>query len=742
MEKTAFTNTHNNYIEKRRQYYYKPLAICLIVLPLIAGVTNIPAGNYDAAILNICASLSFGILYILHQKNASWFFVLTGVLYQILVFGHAYFTLPGKHIELGLGLFTAVLPIFFQGRAFYYFFLSNFILFYLPWWSGYYENYFSLSYLLYIAMFILIRSFVKESEHYEMKLLEKQQKIEEHAQKLQEMDEVKSRFFANISHELRTPLTLILGPLRDMIGRKQLSNRDFTTAKIIEKNANQLLKRTNEILDLSRLENKALTLNEETTLFYPFLRRLLSQFESQAQMQNLHLIFKFQADHYLQLLLDRNKFEKIFNNFLSNALKFTSDGGMIEVSLQDQDNHLLLQVKDSGQGIPEEDLPYIFNRFYQSKTGREHYAGGSGIGLALCKELAAIFPNGKIWAESEVGKGSIFYFEFAKTEVMGAANTKEMIEMEKMQGQSIKKGPNGVLEFQSDRLEQATSASILIVEDNKSIQQYLQDILRNYPLKFASNGQEALNFLEKCPPDTLPNLIISDVMMPLMDGFELVQQLKATDKWCAIPLIMLTARADLKSKLKALRIGVDDYLLKPFYSEELLVRVNNILKKQSRNSPFVIDEVVENPTVLPSTNGTLSEQKTVSSQHSILIEDEENTVTPATIAPHDLAWLEQLEKIVQERLSDTFLNIEILAGEMHISRTHLFRKIKTLTQLTPNQYLMEARLQRARELLENKKVATVKEAHLSVGIKKAGYFSKKYRERFGRLPSEVLGGVG
>ncbi|MFK7946449.1 MAG: ATP-binding protein [Saprospiraceae bacterium] len=247
--------------------------------------------------------------------------------------------------------------------------------------------------------------------------------IEEQATELRSLDEMKSRFFANISHELRTPLTLILSPVQSILKRKKADNRDFTSAKIIEQNAQNLLKRINEILDLTKLEAKEMQIKPQPTPFYDFIKRLVANFEGFATEKEQNLSLDFQLDKNLTISLDQDKFEHIFNNYLSNAIKFTPKGGKINIQLTEQqekningqlENQIILMVKDNGQGIIEEDLSKVFDRFFQSKNNKNR-TSSSGIGLALSKEIANLM-QGKVWVKSEFGKGSAFYFKMPFTE--------------------------------------------------------------------------------------------------------------------------------------------------------------------------------------------------------------------------------------------------------------------------------------------------------------------------------------
>lgn len=559
------------------------------------------------------------------------------------------------------------------------------------------------------------------------------QTISQQAEELKQLDKVKSRFFANVSHELRTPLTLILGPIGTVLKSKILVQKHTKLLRLAQHNGTALLQLINELLDLSKLESSKLELEEEPTILYLFAHQIVSAFESLAESKKIDFLFQYEAHSDLQVFLDKDKFQKIVNNLLSNAFKFTPKKGKISVQLIDQNSCLLLKVKDSGRGISPEDLPKVFDRFFQTQMPNQVVKGGTGIGLALCKEFSNLF-KGKIWVESTLGKGSTFHFEFPKKEILKSLTTEAALELE-----TLKKDRNILVEAREDlETEFADGAKetglntttlistlkhktkILIVEDNHSLRAYLKMILEEfYEVYTAENGKEALNILapkiSNGKKETLNlELIISDVMMPIMDGFQLLEQLKASDEWWHIPVVMLTARAGLADKLKALRIGVDDYLTKPFEEEELLVRIANLLKNYKKRK-------IESQLVMPD------------------LERKDKEINNAFfLSKEDQNWLQQLESVTLNHLHDSIFNVEQLAKLLFISRRQLQRRILTLTGLSPNSYIQEARLHKAKALLEKRTESSVKAVAFQVGIRSVKYFSRTYKKRFGKLPSSYL----
>jgi len=546
--------------------------------------------------------------------------------------------------------------------------------------------------------------------------------IEKQAVELRKLDKAKSQFFANVSHELRTPLTLILGPVNTMLKRQKVDNFDFTLLKMIQQNGQSLLKHINEILDLSKLKAAKLELQEETVILYPLMRRLVSQFESHAQRKEIRLLFNFFPDQYLRLLLDVKKLEVIINNLLSNAIKFTPKDGQISVSVSDTGNTMRIEIVDNGRGIHPEDLPHIFDRFYQSNYAPDFVQGGTGIGLSLSQELAKML-KGKLSVESTLGEGSCFVLVFPKQEILGGAyNVSPAIKESLIEAEELVEDlQSSLLEKQYDLTArtqelQKEKKRILLVEDNDSLRDYIQMILGDHYLIHAfENGRTALQWLQTSGEIHPPSLIISDVMMPVMDGFQLLEILKSNDHWRSIPVVMLTARAELEDKLKALRIGVDDYIIKPFEEEELKVRIENLLYRLEEKQRWI-----ENPP-------PLSEEA-----------PSKDPASEPVGSPEDHRWLKEIEALVLQNFADFNFTTQVFAEKANLSRSQLFRRLKRLSGLSPSQYIEEVRFSEARRLLELQQHSNIKAVAYSVGIRHMGSFSVKFKARFGKSPSVYL----
>jgi signal transduction histidine kinase/DNA-binding response OmpR family regulator len=547
---------------------------------------------------------------------------------------------------------------------------------------------------------LLVRQRIIENE---IQMATKQ--LSEQAEELRKLDSLKSRFFANVSHELRTPLTLILGPLTTLNNLTEDNKNKLVKTALTQ--TKQLLKLVNELLDFSKLESGKMKLQNNPVDFNAFIQRVYSTFESYAQSLEINFRLQFNPDKSHNLLLDIDKVTKILNNLIANAIKFTNPGGSVTLIVEEVDDKILISIKDTGRGISREDLPHIFERFYQTNQTDLPLEGGSGIGLSICREFAELM-NAELWAESKPNQGSTFFFRFVKTET-SLNNNVEI--------------PDEIFEGEPDSTNEKINSGqgpkplILLVEDNESLRTYIQQLLSEYyEVHTEVNGEKALVWLNNA--FLLPSLIVSDVMMPVMDGFQLLERVKAQSKFNRIPFVILTARADIKDKLQALRIGVDDYMIKPFEEEELLARIENLLGNFFRKS-----KALEAPI------GTEPPENNHQAEPAFSLNDFSN---------HDSNWLIELENLVAKLLPDQNLTTDELAKRSGMSRSNFLRQVKRQTGLTPSQYLDEARYAKARYLLETNQVKSVKEASHRVGLLQVEHFSRSFKKRYGKYPSEYL----
>ena len=426
--------------------------------------------------------------------------------------------------------------------------------------------------------------------------------------------------------------------------------------------------------------------------------------------KKLELILEHNLTGNEQLELDHEKLNHILTNLLTNAIKFTSESGQITLRAKlKKEKGLLLQVEDNGRGIAKDDLPYIFDRYFQTNKKTAVAEGGTGIGLALTKEFVDLF-NGSIQVESKEGEGSKFTVMIDKENA--PFQRIEKIERIELSPNHITPNPSSPRLADSSYFNSnANSKKIIIVEDNFELRHYLHKLIRPYnTVETFSNGKTALDYItsntSKC------GLIISDVMMPIMDGITLLEKIKSNPQLQSIPFIMLTARAGQDEKIHALRFGVDDYLTKPFLEEELLASIRNLGKFFLEREKEKMDQLSE----LSASSNTLVASK-------------------VTI---DQQWLLKLEKEVELLLDHPLFTVDYLAKQMTTSRRQLYRKIKLHTGLTPNNYIREVRLQKAKVLFEQQQFKSIQEVCEAVGFQKQSYFSKLYKNRFGKSPSTYL----
>ncbi len=545
----------------------------------------------------------------------------------------------------------------------------------------------------------------------------------EHAEadKLREMDAMKSTFFANISHEFRTPLTLIVSPLEQMMNGS--FKDDFQKYyRIMHRNGKRLLDLVNQLLDLSRLESGKLKLEVSEGDLSGFFRAVAFSFESLAVRKQIDYQVIVDEKPAANCFFDKDKLEKILNNLISNAFKFTPDGGRIEVrftiyDLRMGDSGIVnrkssIVIQDTGMGIPADQLPSIFERF--SKTVTSELQPGSGIGLALTKELVELH-RGKIEVESKEGEGTTFTVtlpvdkaEFSPAEINldKVAAIQETPPSAPQTDSVVKTGIPGRADFQSAIRHPKSDINLpelLVVEDNADVRSYILDQFRGqYQIIEAENGRTGL---EKAL-ETTPDLIISDIMMPEMDGTEFCKELKTNEKTSHIPVVMLTALADQGDKMKGLETGADDYLVKPFDARELQVRVANLIAGRQKLQEHY--------------------RKTL------------NAFAPKEVKAEslDAQFLNKVREAVEENLEDENFSVVELGAQVGMSRSQLHRKLSALTGFSPNEVIRNMRLERAKQLLEQK-AGNASEIAYMTGFNSPAYFAKCFKDYFGVTPSEV-----
>ncbi|HZY78194.1 MAG TPA: response regulator [Cyclobacteriaceae bacterium] len=514
------------------------------------------------------------------------------------------------------------------------------------------------------------------------------QKIEEQAQQLQEASKAKSRFFANVSHELRTPLTILNGML-ELMQENPTQNGSSEKMAIALGNSRRLQGMINEVLDLSRLEGGKWELSKKPKEIQPLLNRIVLAFESLIVKKNLKLEYEASALNGLVIDIDEDKFEKVVNNLVYNAIKFNHEGGSIKVTGSRTDRMMVLQVTDTGTGIPESDLPHIFDRFYQSASTDQLNSHGIGIGLALVREFTELH-GGDVNVTSRVNEGSSFTVQFPiRTSGNGHPEPAD------------EDAPEPEVSFEKF----SRKPLVLVVEDNDEMRFYLKEILGEYAdIAETRHGREGLKWLKS----NMPDLIISDVMMPEMDGYEFLSQLKKNDTYRGIPVVMLTARASEEDLLHGLSLGVDDYIIKPFNAKELKIRIHNLLTNQEIRKEW-IKKPAEPEEILPPASPT-----------------------------EDQLFLQKVQTYVETHAENSSLGIGDLADHLAMSERQVYRRAATLTGMTPGQLIKDIKLKIAYRLLLERKVSKVAELAKRVGFENSSYFSKQFLERYGKRPTDFL----
>lgn len=535
----------------------------------------------------------------------------------------------------------------------------------------------------------------RENEHLEAEVAVRTAKIQQQADELRELDRLKSHFFANVSHELRTPLTLVLGSL-GAARRDRSPDERRQALDVADRNASALLRQVNHLLDLNRLEARRMERHDAVLSLGPFLKRVMGQFESQARYLGLTLRLDDHTPTGQEVYLDADKLETILVNLLSNALKYTSSGGHVGLRVERLARQLQLVVTDTGRGIHPDDLPRIFERFFQTSRPDVPAEGGSGIGLSLVKELCA-FLGGTLAVRSEVGVGSEFDVRLPLAE--GAETPNGRVPATTDVATPLPVLPEPLPLLPSPGLG-ASRPTVLVVEDHPDMRAYLVDLLRD---EFAVETEpDGLRAYERLRGGFLPDLILSDRMMPGLDGLQLLEKLRAEPDLPLLPFVMLTARVAETDRLEALRVGVDDYLSKPFSADELRARVRNLIENAHRRRAYLTQMSASEP-------------------------DD----TPTAAEAYSLEWLKKAEVQARRCIPDPRFGVGDLADFLALSERQLTRRLRSLTGLSPNQFLQEIRLQATRELLLAQPGIGWKQLSLTVGFQRPDYLRKLYFERFG-----------
>lgn len=538
--------------------------------------------------------------------------------------------------------------------------------------------------IIYLSLIFLLIA-IAIYQWYIHKQKKKKQLAEQELQKEQEMNKLRTNFLENIAHEIRTPITLINGHLTLALEKTEQESSVAKNIKAAINSSDKVLSNANEILELLKLEKGKLPIRKSEIQLQSFLKRVFYSFESLAEIKKIQLEYISNLQDDVTIDSDENRLEKILNNFIANAIKFSPSNSKIIFNVISSNTNLTISVTDFGPGIAFDEQTKIFNRFYQAKTASN--IGGVGVGLSLAKEFAESL-DGSISVTSEPNKGATFILNLP-IEVYTSTKRIEQTSF------------NVKVKNQIPDISLQAKTKILIIEDNPEMSAYLSEILSSqFECDVAFNGMEGLQKIQT----KKYSLIISDVMMPQMDGFELKQKINLITNYKNVPFIFITAKAQLSDRIVGYNLGVDDYITKPFVKEELLARVKMLLVNKKERENWM----KENPDFIDN-NETIEEQ-----------------------------LLTKIKTIILNNLSEENFKVTDLANEVAYSQRQLTRLLKKATGLSPVQYILEIRLQKAYLCLTEKRFSTLAEVRNYVGIPSSSHFNKKFIERFGVKPSEVV----
>jgi signal transduction histidine kinase/DNA-binding response OmpR family regulator len=663
-------------MEKKRITLLNQFCVYWFLLELVLILDNWILFGFSAlsTLMNLFdAILILGILGLQYHKK--W--ILARILFFSLImfsnFMFANYFLKGNLIELFYLIVPPMVLIFTDKKWVIYFALiTSYLFFVIPnkFYHNYSEDIFG-SYLQYFVLFLVIFLLVKFFKAINRK---NEALLETQRNELKKINEFQSQFFINVSHELRTPITIIKGEIGEL---KDLNNT-HDLYESLHHQIGKIIKITDDVLDLAKLRSSNIEMQLQPLELNEFIRNIQTSFQPAFDRKQVDISFTSNANEVF-VSADRVFLERAISNLVLNALKYTDDGGQVDLLLNVDKNNATIEVKDNGIGIAIEDLDKIFDRFFQ-ENNHINKAGGSGIGLSFAKEIV-LKHKGEISVSSTKNEGSNFCVVLPLT--------KEIV-LEKDNNIKEIKAIRSLLPTQDLK---PSFKKVLLVEDSFELRNYLVKILKDFQCFEVGNGVEALDFLEKQQVD----VIITDIMMPKMDGVTLVSTLK--NKNNATPVLVLTAKSDIQTKLQLLKLGVVEYLNKPFEKEELLIRLDRIYTQHQEKIQFV------------TSNNISLEEKQVNE-----------------------SWVITVKNYIEKNISDKQLNQQDLAEFFNVSKSTFYRKIKMETGLSPNQFITEIKLLKAKELIEIKGYTRLKEVVAAVGFQHTHYFSKLYHKRFGQKP--------
>lgn len=559
--------------------------------------------------------------------------------------------------------------------------------------------------LLFAALLAIIVRAYWTKNRMNMELSRQKKKLEEQrdqlislSKQLEEATHAKLVFFTNVSHDFRTPLTLVADPVEQLLEDKALTPRQQSLLKVVHKNVHILLRLVNQILDFRKYENDKLELVRANMNLRVQLQEWSHSFQTLALKKHIHFVLEVNDDRADYLMaVDAEKMERVYFNLLSNAFKFTPENGTITVTLstltkEEGGRYARLVVADTGSGISVQHIRHIFDRFYQIDVNH----AGSGIGLALAKAFVELH-GGEITADSVEGKGTVFTVDIPMTVV--EEPSADLVQEPRITQQTV------VEELEDmeteEQIPDENKECILIIDDNADVRDYVKSLLKEeYTVIEAPDGRAGLKKAMKYVPDA----IICDVMMPVMDGLECCRKLKTELQTSHIPVMLLTACSLDEQRIQGFECGADSYISKPFNSKLLLVRLRNLMDNHKRLKQFFGDKT---------------------------------TLSKESVSDVDKGFVDRFRELIEENLADSELSVEDLGGKMGLSRVQLYRKIKALTNYSPNELVRIARLKKAASLLASSE-KTISEITYEVGFTSPSYFTKCYKEYFGESPTDFL----
>ena len=612
-----------------------------------------------------------------------------------------------------------------------------------------------IAYVLYI-LFILIIILVAVYILFTIYRLKHEVSVE------QQISDIKLRFFTNISHELRTPLTLIAGPVEQVLKNDKLPADAREQLVVVERNTSRMLRLVNQILDFRKIQNKKMKMQVQRVDIVPFVRKVMDNFEAVAEEHRIDFLFQTEKEH-LYLWVDADKLEKIVFNLLSNAFKYTPNGKMITMFIREDENTVSIGVQDQGIGIAENKKKSLFVRFENLVDKNLFNQASTGIGLSLVKELVEMH-KATISVDSRLGEGSCFKVDFLKGKEHYDKETEFILEdadapvrmgqvvdiaNSSIQSETLIPDDSEKIEavYEEDAAKEENSKELmLLVEDNQELREFLRSIFSPmYRVVEAADGREGANKALKY----LPDIIISDVMMPEKDGIEMTRELRADMTTSHIPIILLTAKTTIESKLEGLEYGADDYITKPFSATYLQARVENLLMQRKKLQSFYRDSLMHiNMSVTSGELVALTKAMAEEERKIVPEREEEQTQlqsqqqpTIPDMSPNDRKFMDKLVELMEQNMDNGDLVVDDLVRELAVSRSVFFKKLKTLTGLAPIEFIKEIRIKRATQLIETGEFNMTQISYM-VGINDPRYFSKCFKAQVGMTPTEYKEKIG